>query len=136
MTGSQVYVYRGGGMHVQERTSTGKEHTMKTMMKAAVVHGFHEPLVVEEVVAPTPGPGQVLMRVVASGVCHTDMHAADGDWPVKPTLPFIPGHEGIGYVAAVGSGVTELKEGDRIGVPWLHSACGACDYCLTGWETL
>lgn len=109
---------------------------MTSMMRAAVVHGFHEPLAIEEVPVPTPGPDQVLIRVVASGVCHTDIHAADGDWPVKPTLPFIPGHEGVGYVAAVGAGVSALKEGDRVGVPWLHSACGTCDYCLTGWETL
>lgn len=109
---------------------------MSSVMKAAVVHSFHEPLMIEEVPIPTPGPGQVLMRVVASGVCHTDLHAADGDWPVRPTLPFIPGHEGVGYVAAVGPGVTSLKEGDRVGVPWLHSACGTCEQCLTGWETL
>ena len=109
---------------------------MAAMMKAAVVRSFHEPLTIEEVPIPTPGPGQVLMRVVASGVCHTDLHAADGDWPVRPTLPFIPGHEGAGYVAALGSGVRGLQEGDRVGVPWLHSACGACEHCLTGWETL
>jgi propanol-preferring alcohol dehydrogenase len=106
------------------------------MMKAAVAHAFREPLTIEELPIPTPGAGQVLVRVVASGVCHTDLHAADGDWPVKPALPFIPGHEGVGYVAACGAGVTSLKEGDRVGVPWLHSACGICDYCLTGWETL
>jgi alcohol dehydrogenase, propanol-preferring len=106
------------------------------MMKAAVVHKFREPLTIEEVPVPEPGPGQVLVRVVASGVCHTDLHAADGDWPVKPKLPFIPGHEGVGHVAAVGAGVTSLREGDRVGVPWLHSACGECEYCLTGWETL
>jgi alcohol dehydrogenase, propanol-preferring len=105
-------------------------------MQAAVVRAFHEPLIIEEVLMPQPGPGQVLVKVVASGVCHTDLHAADGDWPVKPALPFIPGHEGVGYVAALGPGVTRLKEGDRVGVPWLHSACGACSYCLTGWETL
>jgi propanol-preferring alcohol dehydrogenase len=110
--------------------------TMTAMMQAAIVHAFHEPLSLEEVPVPTPGEGQVLIRVVASGVCHTDLHAADGDWPVKPTLPFIPGHEGVGYVAALGAGVTELKEGDRVGVPWLHSACGTCSFCLTGWETL
>jgi propanol-preferring alcohol dehydrogenase len=85
---------------------------------------------------PRPGSGQILVRIVASGVCHTDLHAAEGDWPVKPKLPFIPGHEGVGYVAAVGADVTNLKEGDRVGVPWLHSACGLCEYCLTGWETL
>jgi propanol-preferring alcohol dehydrogenase len=70
------------------------------------------------------------------GVCHTDIHAADGDWPLKPQLPFIPGHEGIGRVSAIGAGVTMVKEGDRVGVPWLHSACGHCEYCLTAWETI
>jgi len=105
-------------------------------MKAAVVRKFGKPLSIEEVPVPRPGPGQILVRVVASGVCHTDLHAADGDWPVKPKLPFIPGHEGVGFVAALGSGVEDLKEGDRVGVPWLHSACGTCEFCLTGWETL
>jgi len=105
-------------------------------MKAAVVHSFHQPLTIEEVPVPTPGPGQVLVKIVASGVCHTDLHAADGDWPVKPTLPFIPGHEGVGHVAALGPGVGHVKDGDAVGVPWLHSACGECEYCLTGWETL
>src|SRR5262245_2961585 len=109
---------------------------MARMMKAAVAHAFREPLTIEELPIPTPGAGQVLVRVVASGVCHTDLHAADGDWPIKPALPFIPGHEGVGYVAACGAEVTSLKDGDRVGVPWLHSACGVCDYCLTGWETL
>jgi len=109
---------------------------MTRKMKAAVVHKFREPLTIEEVPVPEPGPGQVLVRVAASGVCHTDLHAADGDWPVKPKLPFIPGHEGVGHVAAVGAGVISLSEGDRVGVPWLHSACGECEYCLTGRETL
>jgi propanol-preferring alcohol dehydrogenase len=78
----------------------------------------------------------VLVRVVASGVCHTDLHAAQGDWPVKPRLPFVPGHEAVGYVAAVGREVRDLKEGDPVGVPWLHDACGHCEHCGTGWETL
>ena len=107
-----------------------------TMMKAAVVHAFGQPLRVEEVPVPEVTPGQVLVKVVASGVCHTDLHAANGDWPVKPTLPFIPGHEGVGYVAALGAGVKGIKEGDRVGVPWLHTACGHCEHCITGWETL
>jgi alcohol dehydrogenase, propanol-preferring len=77
-----------------------------------------------------------LVEIVASGVCHTDLHAAEGDWPVKPTLPFIPGHEGAGVVAALGPGVSHLKEGDRVGIAWLHSACGHCTLCLSGWETL
>jgi propanol-preferring alcohol dehydrogenase len=105
-------------------------------MKAAVVEHFGAPLAVREVPVPTPGPGQALVEISATGVCHTDLHAADGDWPVKPTLPFIPGHEGAGTVAALGAGVRHLKEGDRVGIAWLHSACGYCGFCLSGWETL
>jgi alcohol dehydrogenase, propanol-preferring len=109
---------------------------MTEMMKAAVVHAFGEPLKIEEVPVPDVPDGQVLVKIVASGVCHTDLHAANGDWPVKPSLPFIPGHEGVGHVAGVGRGVKFLKEGDRVGVPWLHTACGCCEHCITGWETL
>jgi alcohol dehydrogenase, propanol-preferring len=68
--------------------------------------------------------------------CHTDIHAANGDWPVTPTPPFVPGHEGVGIVTATGPGVTSPKTGDRVAVPWLGYACGTCRYCLTGWETL
>jgi propanol-preferring alcohol dehydrogenase len=105
-------------------------------MKAAVVTGLGAPLEIREVAVPKIGPGQVLIRLRASGVCHTDLHAAMGDWPVKPSPPFIPGHEGVGEVAAVGPGVTHLREGDRVGVPWLHTACGRCPHCVGGWETL
>ena len=105
-------------------------------MKAAVVEVFGKPLVLREWDTPTPGAGQILVKTEACGVCHTDLHAARGDWPVKPTPPFIPGHEGIGLVAAVGSGVKNVKEGDRVGVPWLYSACGHCEYCLSAWETV
>ncbi|AWI56302.1 hypothetical protein AB395_0000623 [Sinorhizobium fredii CCBAU 45436] len=105
-------------------------------MKAAVVRAFRAPLVIEELEAPSPSPGQIVVKYEATGVCHTDLHAASGDWPVKPTPPFIPGHEGVGFVSAVGAGVRRVKEGDRVGVPWLHSACGYCPYCRTGWETL
>jgi alcohol dehydrogenase, propanol-preferring len=105
-------------------------------MKAAVVHRFGEPLVIENVPVPVPGPGELLVKVLACGVCHTDLHAADGDWPVKPTPPFIPGHEVVGAVAALGPGVTDFKEGDAVGVAWLHDACLRCEYCETGWETL
>ena len=87
-------------------------------MKAAVVHEFGKPLVIEEVPIPVPGNGQILVKVEACGVCHTDLHAANGDWPVKPNPPFIPGHEGVGYVVAVGPNVEHIKEGDRVGVPW------------------
>ncbi len=106
------------------------------MMKAAVVEKFQAPLSVREVSVPTPRSGEVLVEIVASGVCHTDLHAAEGDWPVKPIPPFTPGHEGAGIVVALGAGVTHLKEGDRVGIAWLHSACGHCEFCLSGWETL
>ena len=105
-------------------------------MKAAVVHEFGRALVVEEVPTPVPEQGQVLVKVEASGLCHTDIHAAHGDWPVKPAPPFIPGHEGVGIVERVGPGVTRLHEGDRVAVPWLGWACGACEACASGWETL
>ncbi len=108
---------------------------MRTM-KAAVVHAFREPLAIEDVPVPEVRSGQILVKLAACGVCHTDLHAADGDWPVRPRLPFIPGHEGVGTVAAVGAGVKHVREGDRVGVPWLHTACGHCEHCLTGWETL
>ncbi|MCX5044987.1 alcohol dehydrogenase AdhP [Aldersonia sp. NBC_00410] len=105
-------------------------------MLAAVVHSFNEPLVVEEIPRPTPGTLEALVRVEYSGVCHTDLHAAHGDWPVKPSPPFVPGHEGVGTVTEVGDGVTRLKVGDKVGNAWLWSACGECEYCETGWETL
>lgn len=110
--------------------------TIPQTMKAAVVTELGKPLDIREHPVPQIGAGQVLVRVRASGVCHTDLHAAMGDWPVKPTAPFIPGHEGVGEIVALGTGVTHLKEGDRVGVPWLHSACGRCEHCTGGWETL
>jgi propanol-preferring alcohol dehydrogenase len=106
------------------------------MMKAAVVHEFGSPLAIDDMPVKRPNDNQILVKVEACGVCHTDLHAADGDWPVKPKLPLIPGHEGLGYVAAVGKNVKNTKEGDIVGIPWLYSACGHCDYCITGWETL
>ncbi|GGP20815.1 alcohol dehydrogenase AdhP [Silvimonas iriomotensis] len=109
---------------------------MSVSARAAVVREFQKPLQITQVEIPSPGPGQVLIRVIACGVCHTDLHAAHGDWPVKPTPPFIPGHEGVGEVVEVGPGVTRIKKGDIVGSPWLHEACGCCSYCVTGWETL
>jgi len=110
---------------------------MEKTMKAAVVHAFGKPLTIEEVDVPRPGAHDVLVKIEACGVCHTDLHAAEGDWPVKPNLPFIPGHEAVGHVIGVGSAnVGHIKEGDRVGIPWLYSACGHCEHCLGGWETL
>lgn len=105
-------------------------------MRAAIVNTFGEELEVGTAPIPEPGPGQALVKVIASGVCHTDLHAAHGDWPVKPKLPLIPGHEGVGNVVKVGPGVTEVKVGDLVGNAWLASACGNCEFCRTGWETL
>ena len=109
---------------------------MKNTMLAAVVEQFGAPLVIKEIPLPSPGPGQILVKTEACGVCHTDLHAARGDWPVKPSLPFVPGHEGIGVVVALGAGVTEVAMGERVGVPWLYSACGHCEHCLAAWETV
>ncbi len=105
-------------------------------MKAAVLHEFGQPLSIEQVAVKEPKENQVLIKVITSGVCHTDLHACMGDWPIKPKLPLIPGHEAIGYVVALGKGVKNVKEGDIVGAPWLFSACGCCEFCITGWETL
>jgi propanol-preferring alcohol dehydrogenase len=105
-------------------------------MKAAVVTSFSEPLDIQDRPVPAPGRGQVLVRMEASGLCHTDIHAARGDWPVKPSPPFVPGHEGVGLVEAVGDGVTHRAVGERVAIPWLGHACGHCDHCVSGWETL
>ncbi|MFT5933284.1 MAG: propanol-preferring alcohol dehydrogenase [Hydrogenophaga sp.] len=107
---------------------------MTRKMQAAQVEQFGQPLVLKELDIPTPGAGQILVKTEACGVCHTDLHATSGDWPLKPALPFTPGHEGIGIVTALGAGVTAVKEGDRVGVPWLYSACGHCEFCLAAQE--
>jgi len=109
---------------------------MAKTMKAAVVRELGKPLAIEEVPVPQPRDDQILVRLSATGICHTDLHAANGDWPVKPKPPFIPGHEGVGTVVSMGRSVRNVKEGDRVGIPWLHTACGYCAHCRTGWETL
>jgi alcohol dehydrogenase, propanol-preferring len=108
---------------------------MKTM-KAAVVPELGAKLEIREVPVPEPGPGQVLVRMQASGLCHTDIHAASGDWPVKPEPPFIPGHEGVGTIEKLGAGAGLHKIGERVAIAWLGSACGHCAHCVSGWETL
>ncbi len=104
-------------------------------MRAAVVHEFREPLVIEDRPVPEPGPGEVRVHIEASGVCHTDIHAARGDWPVKPSLPLVPGHEGVGLVDALGEGVTRVSIGQRVAIPWLGGADGTCEFCVKGLET-
>ena len=109
---------------------------MPTTMKAAVVTAFNQPLEIQELNIPQVRPGKVLVKIIATGVCHTDLHAMHGDWPVQPSLPFIPGHEGVGEVIEIGEGIDHLKIGDIVGIPWLYSACGHCEHCYAGWETL
>jgi propanol-preferring alcohol dehydrogenase len=104
--------------------------------QAAVVHEFGSPLTLEQVPAPKLGRGQIRVKVEACGLCHTDIHAAHGDWPIKPSPPFIPGHEGVGIVTELATDVSEVAVGDRVAMPWLGYACGTCDYCVSGWETL
>src|ERR1043166_991956 len=108
-------------------------------MKAAVLHEIKKSLVVEEVERPVPGEGEVLIKVEACGVCHSDLHIIEGDWKQFggiTKIPLIPGHEIAGRVAEAGGGVRELKVGDRVGVPWIHWTCGECEFCRAGFENL
>jgi propanol-preferring alcohol dehydrogenase len=108
-------------------------------MKAAVLHELKKPVVVEEVERPVPGEGEVLIKVEACGVCHSDLHIIEGDWKQFggiTKIPLIPGHEIAGRVAEAGNGVRDLKVGDRVGVPWIHWTCGECEFCRTGFENL
>lgn len=105
-------------------------------MKAAVVSAFKQPFKIEKVDIPVPKPDEILVKIKASGCCHTDLHAIEGDWPVKPKMPLTPGHEGAGVVEQIGENVTNWKVGDKVGIAWLYEACGSCEYCVSGWETL
>lgn len=108
-------------------------------MKAAVLHEFKEPLKFEDFPKPEPGPDEVLIEVESSGVCHSDLHMAEGDWPQLAAImkrPIILGHEAVGKVVEKGAQVTHLSVGDRVGVPWIHWSCGKCEICLEGNENL
>lgn len=105
-------------------------------MRIAEVTAFGSPATVQERPIPHPGHGQVLVRLEACGLCHTDIHAMRGDWPVKPTLPLVPGHEGVGIIEELGEGVTTRTVGQRVAMPWLGHACGDCRYCVDGRENL
>ena len=105
-------------------------------MRAAVISKFKDQLEIKELSVPEVGNKDVLVKIQACGGCHTDLHACHGDWPVKPQLPLVPGHEGVGEIVSLGADVKHLKIGDRVGIPWLYSACGQCEYCLSGRETL
>jgi alcohol dehydrogenase, propanol-preferring len=123
-------------MSVTVSTQPDRAGSVPTSYRAAVVHSFHQPLSIEQVTPPELGPDQIRVHIEASGLCHTDIHAAHGDWPIKPSPPFIPGHEGVGRVVELGSHVSEVSLGERVALPWLGYACGTCEYCVSGWETL
>ncbi|HEV1994473.1 MAG TPA: zinc-dependent alcohol dehydrogenase [Candidatus Acidoferrum sp.] len=108
-------------------------------MKAAVLQEFKKPLVIQEVARPTPGPEDILIEVEACGVCHSDLHVADGDWSQLAGIvkkPLILGHEVAGHVVEKGATVRDLHIGDRVGVPWIHWTCGECEWCRGGNENL
>ena len=108
-------------------------------MKAAILHDFKRALVIEEVDRPKPGADEVLIAVEACGVCHSDLHVADGDWTQLNRIvkkPLILGHEIAGRVVEKGAAVRELEIGDRVGVPWIHWACAECEFCRQGDENL
>ncbi len=108
-------------------------------MKAMILRGprpaEQNPLDLVDWPQPEPAPGQVRLRVQVCGVCHTDLHLAEGEIDL-PRLPIVPGHQIVGQVDAVGEGVSRFAVGDRVGVPWLYSTCGVCDYCRSGLENL
>ena len=104
-------------------------------MKAMVLERAGTPLRARDLPAPDPGPGQLLVRVGACGVCRTDLHVVDGDL-AEPVLPLVPGHEIVGRVERLGAGVSGFNQGDRVGIPWLGRTCGTCRYCLAGRENL
>lgn len=105
-------------------------------MKAGIVKKFGKTIDIENTDKPKPGKHQALVKLISTGVCHTDLHALEGDWPVKPSPPFIPGHEGVGEVVELGEDAVNFQVGDIAGNAWLWSACGNCEYCRRGWETL
>jgi propanol-preferring alcohol dehydrogenase len=104
-------------------------------MRAMIFEASGQPLILRDVPIPEPAAGQVLIRVRACGVCRTDLHVVDGELP-NPKLPLIPGHEIVGRIEQIGSGVDGFRIGDRVGVPWLGWTCGQCDFCRTGRENL
>jgi alcohol dehydrogenase, propanol-preferring len=108
-------------------------------MKAAVVREFKQPLEVADIPTPEPGPGEVLIEVEACGVCHSDLHIAEGDWTQLLKIikkPLVPGHEVVGHVVKKGEEVHNHEIGDRVGVAWIHWSCGECDQCIEGRENL
>jgi len=108
---------------------------MRAMLLEKPRPAEENPLRLTELPVPEPAPGEIRVRVRACGVCHTDLHVLEGDLPL-PKLPVVPGHQIVGTVDALGAGVNEFRQGDRVGVPWLYWTCGECVYCRKGLENL
>jgi propanol-preferring alcohol dehydrogenase len=108
---------------------------MRAMLLNSPAPAEENPLELTELPIPQPAPGQVLLKIILCGVCHTDLHTVEGDIH-PPSLPIVPGHQVVGLVEALGEGVTKVKVGARVGVPWLHSTCGKCSYCKHGKQNL
>src|SRR5262249_45079163 len=109
------------------------------MMKAAILREFKQPLTIEDIPKPEPGPDEVLIKVEAAGVCHSDLHIAQGDWPQLAAIvkrPLVLGHEVVGQVVMRGAAVEHPDIGDRVGVPWIYWSCGECEICKEGNENL
>jgi len=116
----------------------GKEFTAKIPEKqwAQVLYKNGEKVKYEQIPVPKPGPDEVLVNIKYSGVCHTDLHAVNGDWPLDTKLPLVGGHEGAGYIVAVGSLVQDIKVGDKAGIKWINGTCLQCSFCQQADEPL
>lgn len=113
-----------------------EKNSSMRMMKAAVLRNFQTGIQIEEIPVPIPKPNQVLVRILASGLCQTDLHAVRGTWEKKPLLPLIPGHEGAGVVESVGAKVSGILPGQKVLIPWVGRTCHACHSCESGFENL
>lgn len=123
-------------MSATATTARNQENRTHSTYRAAIVHDLQEPLTLEQVPDPELTADQVRVEIEARGLCHTHIHAAHGDWPIKPAPRLIPGHGGVGQVVGLGSAVTAVALAQRVALPWLGSAYGTCDHCVSGWETL
>lgn len=126
-------------MEAPDNTQVGRSSTpmaLPSTMRAAVLRRLGDRLAVEDWPLPEPGPGEILIKVIACGVCHSDVHAVDGDWDPPPNLPLIPGHEVTGRVVGLGPEADGVAVGDLVGVPWMFWSCGVCEWCLVGMETI
>jgi propanol-preferring alcohol dehydrogenase len=113
-----------------------EKNSSMRMMKAAVLRDFQKGIQIEEIPVPIPKPNQVLVRILASGLCQTDLHAIKGTWEKKPLLPLIPGHEGAGVVESVGAKVSGILPGQKVLIPWVGRTCHTCHSCESGFENL